>query len=872
LTQDEFSARDVGLSTLAGGVLGGAIPGAGALINRGKGRGVPGTQKAITDESRLLPERGSQGADVITDESRLLPIGAVDHNLAVVSKGADINDVKKLQAVEKRITEAQQKGNITVSEARGLMQQRRDLTVRIQNPTTPIGTEMAKIDNEIVRAQQSGNKAQARVLEGDRTFLEQEATRVAKSAESAELLNGVGTGAERTTRLSQRAETKAIENNLAKGFENKTTYQGIDLGQQADQVVNFMDVDYDAATRVAMGQDAAPAGINAESVYIGVMNRAAKEGDADLVRRLAEESTITRQASIKGQQIASLRNLDEESPVVALQSILKARKDSPMSVPRTITKDEAEKVTALAQDVAKAKEAIANGGDRLAYGRARIIYDDYVGDLIAAANKRDLKEALKHPVETTVNLAGLTKSLVASLDNSALLRQGWKTLFTHPGTWAKNSAKTFSDFVKAVGGKNAINEVRADIMSRPNSINGMYKKMGVDVFGIREEAFPTSLPGKIPVAGRLFKGSEAAYTGFQQRTRADLADKYLEIAQASGVDLTSKKELKAIGKLVNSLTSRGDLGRVGERASSVLNNVFFSPRLLKSNIDVLTGHQFQSGVTPFVRKRAARNLLQIALGSAAALKLASEVTNGKVEWDPRSSNFGKVRIGDTRFDLSGGIASIATLGARVATASSKSSTTGEVKRLNTGEFGSQTSLDTIYNFFENKTSPALSVVGDYLKGETFQGEKPTLATTVKSLTLPLIIANYNEIKDDPRAADVLPSMIAESLGVSANTYSLESKWNASNSKRVVAFKEKVGKEKFEAANKTFNERFNSWYDRVSASQDFWRLPQDGREKLVLSKKDVLTEEVMEQQGFKYRAARRSSDRSTERLIEELRKY
>lgn len=838
--------------------------GAGSLLRRA--RADKGIAQGLIDESRQLPARAGQGASVITDESRLLGAGEFNPDLAVMQRGADIQDVKRLQVVEKRISAAQQTGNITADEARSLMSERQQLVARIQNPDTPIARELNQIDEVISQAP----REQLPALQTSRTFLEEEAAREAASRESAELLTSQPLGGQtKVSRAAAKTETAALEKKLTEGFDNLSTYETFDTTQEASRVVDFLNSDYEAAKKIALGEAEAPAGTRSGSFYKAVEARALREGDVKTLEQLGTESALTSRASRLGQEIQAFAYRDPESPVTAFKAISEARKTSALSIPRTVAPEEAEQVVKLAKNVSDAKAAISEGGDRLAYGQARVAYEDYVNGLIEAAKKRNLKESLKHPVDTAVNVAGVTKSLRATLDNSALLRQGWKTLFTHPGTWAKNSAKSFVDFAKAVGNKEVIDEVRADIVSRPNSINGLYKKMGVDVFGIREEAFPTSLPERIPVAGRFFKGSEAAYTGFIQRTRADLADKYLEIAQRSGVDLTSKKELQSIGKLVNSLTSRGHLGRL-ESSAKVLNNVFFSPRLLKSNIDVLTAHQFQRDVTPFVRKRAARNILQIGLGSAAALKLASEVTGGKVDWDPRSSNFGKLKIGDTRFDLSGGIAGVVTLGARIATASSKSSTTGEVKKLNSGEYGAQTTLDAIYNFFENKTAPAVSVMRDYLKGQTFEGEKPTVGTTIKDLTLPLIIGNYDELRKNPRAASVLPSMIADALGVSVNTYGLDSNWNANNSKQVQAFRGKVDQSTFDTANKTFNDRFNGWYDKVSEREDFWKLSQEQRERLVTSKKNALTEEVLGENGFKYKESK--TDRSTQHLVKELQKY
>lgn len=871
-------AKGAGLGAGLGLGVSGLAAGIGSKVRGMRSSQVPSvTDDVITDEARLLP--GASGlVDDVVPEAQI--ITKVDPKMAVIS-GADIDDIKQLELVEKKIRTAQRTSSITPTEARNLVKQRQELLTRIQEPQTPIAREIRTYDNAIAEAEGTGSKRKVAVLTQQRDFLQEQSLRDAASKESEAVLLGrppalsdfdtlVGGPGTKASGAAARTEAAAIKKGLTEGFDNVSSYVPNNLDEQVDVVVDTINKDYDLAKRIAMGQEASPfPGVPESSFFEGVKRRAVREGDVELLEKLATESAITKLGSKYGQFNAAFAFRDPEDPVTAFRSIAEARGASSLNIPRTIAPEESSKVVSLAQDVARAKEAIANGGDRLAYGQARVAYDDYVQGLIAQANKKTLKETLKHPVEAATNVAGVTKSLRASLDNSALLRQGWKTLFTHPGTWAKNSLKTFQDFANTVGGKNTIDEVRADIVSRPNSLNGLYKKMGVDVFGIKEEAFPSSLPEKIPVAGRFFKASDAAYTGFQQRTRADLADKYLEIAQKSGVDLTSKKELKSIGKLVNSLTSRGDLGGL-ERASKVLNNVFFSPRLLKSNIDVLTAHAFQRDATKFVRKRAARNLLQIAIGSAAAIKLASEVTGGKTEWDPRSSNFGKIRIGDTRFDLSGGMSSIATLGARIASQSSKSSTTGEVKKLNSGEFGSKTTLDTIYDFFENKTSPAASVMRDYLKGKDFNGNKPTVGSTIRNLTMPLIIDNYLELKNNPRAAELLPTMIAESLGISVNTYGLDSNWNASNAQRVKGFREKVGKDKMEEANKKFNAEFNGWYEKVSEDDRFWKLPIEQREKIVTSKRNALTEDVMESYGYKYKAPPRP--RRTSSLIDELKRY
>lgn len=691
-------------------------------------------------------------------------------------------------------------------------------------------------------------------------------------------------GQTKTSSLGKRTEALAIEKKLSEGFDSLPTYQTTNLADEAATVIEHMDRDMEGATRIALGIDPPPPGATAGSYYVGLANRAAKTGDADLIRRIGTESSVASKASRMGQEISALQNLDPESPITAVKNVLKARTKGQPQLPATISIDETKRITELSKVLSEAKDAAINGGDKMAYGKARIAYDNYVADLVANSGPTLKEAAQRNPAgfakDAVLNAAGLTKSMVATLDNSVIGRQGWKTLMTSPKTWAKNSLKSFKDIAKTYGGKNVLDEVHADVVARDNALNGMYKAMKLDVYGAKkdflEEAFPVSI-SKLTNKGvgeklsRPFKASEAAFSAWQQRTRVDLADQYLTLAKNMGVDLTSKKEVEAIGRMVNSLTSRGHLGKSGEKWADGLNKVFFAPRLVKSHVDVLGGHILTgAGGSNFVRKQAAKNLLKIAVGSAMALKLASAATGGSVETDPRSSNFGKVKVGDTRFDMTGGMAGLLTLGSRLITQESKSSSTGEVKKLNTGEFGSQNTYDVLLSFGENKLSPIARSATDFLKGEDFDGKKPTVGSTVKNLTIPLILRQYEEVANAKNGANVMATMISEALGISANTYGMDKDWNADKGKQVNEFKSKVSSESFKKANDDFNSQFTDWYTSVSADDRFWKLPQDQRLQLVTNKKRSLTDEVMAQYGYKYQQPKKND--SEKALMEELKKY
>jgi hypothetical protein len=434
-----------------------------------------------------------------------------------------------------------------------------------------------------------------------------------------------------------------------------------------------------------------------------------------------------------------------------------------------VTQAEAAQITTLAKTAADAKAAMASGGDRMDYGRAKVAFAKYVSDL---------KNNVKKPISlgsAFSNTASFAKAFKAAFDNSALLRQGWKTLFTNPGIWAKNAMKSFVDLAQQFGGKEVMDEVNAEIQSRPNALNGKYERAKVALGNI-EEQFPTTLPEKIPLVGRAYKASEAAFTAFQYRMRADVFDKYMEIAERSGVDLEDKAQLESIGKMVNSLTARGHLGKL-EPSADVVNVLMFSARKLKSDLDLLTAHTFDPTVTPFVRKQAAVNLVKVVSGTAAIMAIAHAADPDAVEFDPRSANFGKIKVGNTRFDVTGGMSQIAILAARLASRSSKSSTTGKVSAINSGKFGSTSGTDLIYNFFEGKLSPAASIVKDIIKGEDFQHNKlsltpGSLAQETSNLFLPLPISNAQELAKDPgmTGARATAAIIADALGMSTNTY------------------------------------------------------------------------------------------------------
>lgn len=447
-----------------------------------------------------------------------------------------------------------------------------------------------------------------------------------------------------------------------------------------------------------------------------------------------------------------------------------------------VTEEETAKLFELSKKVEKTKELIKDtpkgSSERLDYGMASVEAQDYFKDLKLKAEGKKIIDYLKQPKEIVYELGGIAKSLLASMDNSFFGRQGIKVLFNSPTTWVRNFKKSFGDIGKELKGLEATTPIKAEVISRPYAIDGTYKKMGLDVGIDSEEAFPSALPGRIPILGRLFKASESAYNGAALRMRADFADKTLEIAKRNGVDITNEEELKGLGNFINSMTGRGSIG-VLEPASKQINVLAFSIKFLKSNIDTLTAHQFDPKATKYSKKQARKSLARIVGGLSTIYAMAYAINPDSVEFDPRSTAFGKIKVGNTYFDITGGMASLATLAMRLVPTMHEGkwglwqkSSTGKWTDLTSGKYMQRNAEDVFFDFLAGKTAPIASIVRDYWRGRDYDGNKPTIKSSIENLTVPIPIQTYNELKWEDPLLD-MAIMVGEEIGF--GSYTIETK-------------------------------------------------------------------------------------------------
>src|SRR3990167_2094958 len=243
-----------------------------------------------------------------------------------------------------------------------------------------------------------------------------------------------------------------------------------------------------------------------------------------------------------------------------------------------VTEGEVKNILEFSKDTAeakiKAKEIVEKPGynlkketpqerqTRTEYGVKLALYKEYLAGLKIGGETsitRDFINAFKDPKKLPIFIGNVTKSLVASFDNSFFLNQGIFALFDPKtsGKWFSAFGKSFGDIGTALKGGDPIIGVRGEVWSRPNALNGNYERMKLSTGLHTEEAIPTTIGEKLPIIGRFFKASNSAYNGAALRLRADIADMKIAEWEKNGINLKDREVAQSLGTTINAFTGRG---------------------------------------------------------------------------------------------------------------------------------------------------------------------------------------------------------------------------------------------------------------------------------------------------------------------------
>jgi hypothetical protein len=386
--------------------------------------------------------------------------------------------------------------------------------------------------------------------------------------------------------------------------------------------------------------------------------------------------------------------------------------------------------------------------------------------LNAVLNKRSTWTKILDFSKDAINVP---RAIMASFDFSAY-RQAVFSAARHPGIFGK----AFKGQFKQAFSEKAFQDIGKSIESRPNA--ALYNEYdlgltGIGKLAVKEEAFATDLAGKIPLVGKIIKGSNRAYVGLLRTFRADLFDDMLLRNPELKSNPTALKEL---ANLINNGTGRGDLPGFMKASAPLINGTLFSPRLMSSRLRLLNPFYYTKltklgGIeNAVVRKEALKSLFSFAATGMSVLGLA-KAAGAEVGIDPRSADFGKIKVGNTRYDIFGGFQQYIRFATQMLTGETVSTTTGKVTKLGQG-YKPTTRKDVLTQFAEYKTAPVLSFALALLEGQDFAGKPLNVPKEVALRFVPLVIQDMYDLMQEEDFITGLGMTIPGIFGVGVQTY------------------------------------------------------------------------------------------------------
>ncbi|HEY1757961.1 MAG TPA: hypothetical protein VGG72_21505 [Bryobacteraceae bacterium] len=452
----------------------------------------------------------------------------------------------------------------------------------------------------------------------------------------------------------------------------------------------------------------------------------------------------------------------------------------------TVTMEEAAKISDLAKQSANAKAARdenPSNDNILQYGKSKQSFGDYLDSL-----KPNPNGGIK---KTLIDIANIPKSALTSiLHFSAMGAQGWGMAST-PEFW-KGTAEQFKYFASEDSYKNA----EAMISGHPDY--DIAKSAGLSLTKIdgtlndREEAIQSSLlqRGSAWLSSKLktpdlVRASSRAFTGFMNYVRFNRFEDLLNAARTKGEDVSKGSDAtKDIARVVNTFTGRGSkiFGLDVEHNQSLLNTLFFSPRKMAGSFDMFNPITYlDRDMSPTARSAAIRQLTGSLFVTGTLLGLG-KLIGGQVETNPTGTNFGKIKVGNSTIDLTGGNASYVRLIAQVISNKEKSST-GKTTQLGsaimtttkTGKtektpFTAPTRLDQFIEYGRDHLAPVVSTLVDWAAGSNVVGQPFSWKQEAYQEFTPLVgQAFYDMYTNDRQTFDKVWPLIPSIFGYSTSS-------------------------------------------------------------------------------------------------------
>jgi hypothetical protein len=327
----------------------------------------------------------------------------------------------------------------------------------------------------------------------------------------------------------------------------------------------------------------------------------------------------------------------------------------------------------------------------------------------------------------------LPRALLAAYDASAPLRQGMLMAGADFKSWRQGVGWGWKAMFNPEFADDAIRFLKESREIHPLApelieASGLHIGELGGVVGRTEEQMSSTVAQKFP----LVQASERGYVVTLAKMRhGGLFNEINTLEKRIGRSLVAADlkdpllmgQVESIGKMANALTGRGNLPDMLKKQQGILGTILFAPRLLWSRVEVPAKlmYDWKNPLSRQAWKMAAKGVagaIAANVGVLGSMKLIGDATGQiDVEIDPRSTDFGKIRIGETRLDFFGGYQPIMRYGAQFIVGQRKTTVAGEIYPI--GRFG------VVKDFIRTKLSPIVGMGVDAVTGETMLGDPIT---------------------------------------------------------------------------------------------------------------------------------------------------
>ena len=350
--------------------------------------------------------------------------------------------------------------------------------------------------------------------------------------------------------------------------------------------------------------------------------------------------------------------------------------------------------------------------------------------------KRTAQQKVMAGVFETTQLA---QSFMTGFDVSLLGRQNWWQTVLNPFRTYRQAA---GPMVEAMRSKEGEARVTARIQADPNyrlavQSGVKFTGHGAVTLAHMEELRSSRLAEKVP----LLAGSQRAFA-MLNASRMDAFNGLIATLPRwfSRKGNVTPNEAKSLAHYVNLTTGIGGSANRAARIEAALTGLrgaFFSPRLVASRFQLLFGTPMWGGTTR-TRLLIASEYARFIGGMGLVYGLAS-AAGASIDWDRRSSDYAKIRLGNTRIDPLGGLQQGLVLASRFQTGE-KTDLNGRVSDLTGGGgYKADNFWDVLAKFGRSKLAPIPGAVISARSGTKPTGEPTTWGKEALGLVIPMSV-------------------------------------------------------------------------------------------------------------------------------------